>query len=239
MDSRRDVLLERFFTALISGDRAAARGVVHEALDADCSAQQITMGLFWPTLQHVQNLRRADQLAALGYAFAIRTLRQQIDQNQMRLDQKPNRDERVLLVCGDEMGEELAAQIACDLLEADGYEMYFAGGGIAVDEVAARVAEVRADRLVIFGATAAIVPGTRALIDRLQEIGANEGLQVILGGGVFNRADGLAEEIGADLWALDPQELVEVMDEEPERRMSMDQRTVGRNRRKTNRRKAA
>ena len=239
MATRRDVLLERFFTALISGDRASARSIVDEALTADCPAEQITMGLFWPTLQHVQSLRRADQLAALGYAFAMRTLRQQIDQMQMRLERAQSRDERVLLVCGDELGEELAAQIACDLLEADGYEVYFAGGGIAVDEVAARVSEVRADRLVIFGATAAIVPATRALIDRLHEIGANEGLQVIVGGGVFNRAEGLAEEIGADLWALDPAELVEVMAEEPERRMSADQRTVGRNRRKTARRIAA
>ena len=51
-----------------------------------------------------------------------------------------------------------------------------------------------------------------------------------VGGGVFNRAEGLAEEIGADIWARDPEELISVMDRQRERRMSDDQRTVGRKR---------
>jgi hypothetical protein len=48
---------------------------------------------------------------------------------------------------------------------------------------------------------------------------------------VFNRAEGLAEEMGADLWASSPMELVELMLEEPARRAGCEQRTVGRRRR--------
>ncbi|MCX5658130.1 MAG: hypothetical protein NTW19_00210, partial [Planctomycetota bacterium] len=46
-----------------------------------------------------------------------------------------------------------------------------------------------------------------------------------------NRAEGLADEIGADLWANDPDALVRAVIEQPERRMSDSQRTVGRKRR--------
>jgi methanogenic corrinoid protein MtbC1 len=121
--------------------------------------------------------------------------------------------------------------MACDLLEADGYEVRFAGGGIANDEVVAELGELDADVLVVFGAVPTTVPFTRQLIDRLHEIGCCPKLQIVVGGGVFNRAEGLAEEIGADLWASTPDELVEVMADEPERRMTQDQRTVGRKRR--------
>ena len=55
-------------------------------------------------------------------------------------------------------------------------------------------------------------------------------MQIAVGGGVFNRADGLAEEIGADLWATTPLSLVEAMIAEPARRAVADQRTVGRKR---------
>ena len=41
----------------------------------------------------------------------------------------------------------------------------------------------------------------------------------------------MSEEIGADLWATDPEELIRVMAEKPDRRMTPDQRTVGRRRR--------
>ena len=71
------------------------------------------------------------------------------------------------------------------------------------------------------------------LIDTIREINATPDLQIIVGGGVFNRAEGLAEEIGADLWAQDPVELVDLMIHEPGQRATEEQRTVGRTRRPT------
>ncbi|MEZ6189951.1 MAG: cobalamin-dependent protein [Phycisphaerales bacterium] len=239
MASRRNVLQERFFTSLISGDRVTARSIVDEALGADTPAAVVLSHLFWPTLDQFQNLHRNDQLSPLAYNYATRLLRQLVDQMQMRLEQSSRRGIKVLIVSGAEQSEELAAQMAADLLEADGYTVFYAGGGIANDEVVEQLTELKADKLVIFGAVSSTVPETRLLIDRMQEIGANKDVQVIVGGGVFNRAEGLAEEIGADLWANDPTELVEQMQENPERRMTSDQRTVGRKRRTVKRTAAA
>jgi len=228
---QREVLIERFFTALISGKRNDAREVVDELLEAECPADKIITRLFWPTLEHIQKLYRADQMTELAHHYATRLLRMLADQMQMRLAQKADRGRKTLVVCGPEEPEELSAQMVSDLLEADGYEVQFLGGGVANDEIAAELAEIDADVLVVFGATPSTVPFTRLLIDKLHDIGACPNMQIVVGGGVFNRADGLAEEIGADLWAYDPEELIEVMDEEPERRMTPDQRTVGRRRR--------
>ncbi len=231
MPSRRNVLQERFFTSLISGDRVAARDIVDKALQADTPASKILSHLYWPALDQFQNLHRNDQLTPLAYNFATRLLRQLVDQMQPRLEQSMRRGTKVLVVSGAEQSEEIAAQMAADLLEADGYTVFYAGGGIANDEVVEQLTEIKADKLVIFGAVSSTVPATRLLIDRMHEIGANEHVQVIVGGGVFNRAEGLAEEIGADLWSNDPTELVELMQEKPTRRMAPDQRTVGRKRR--------
>ncbi len=227
----RDVLIERFFTALISGDRPAARDIVHECLDADCPADKVLARLFWPTLEHIQSLYRADQMTQIAHNFATRTMRQLADQMQLRLDQHDRRNKRVLLVSGPEEAEELSGQIVADILEADGYDVFFAGGGIANDEIVNQVGELQADVLLIFGAVASTVPFTRLLIDRLHQIGVCPNVQIAVGGGVFARADGLAEEIGADVWANDPEEMVDVLDTQAERRMTPDQRTVGRKRR--------
>jgi methanogenic corrinoid protein MtbC1 len=223
--------LERFFTSLISGDRPGAREVIGQAIDADCPADQVLEHLIWPTLQHVQNLHRHDQLSALSQHYATRLLRQLVDQMQLRLEQQDRRGQTVLVVTGGEDSEELAGQMVADLLEADGYTVHFAGGGIANDEIVEQIGEIEADRLVVFGAVAATVPQTRLLIDRLHELGVCPQLQIAVGGGVFNRAEGLAEEIGADLWGNDPAELVRAMHHQPGRRMASDQRTVGRRRR--------
>jgi methanogenic corrinoid protein MtbC1 len=227
---QRDVLIERFFTTLISGDRPAARGIVDELVSANCPAEKVLTRLFWPTIEHIQNLYRADQLSNLGHHYATRLLRNLADQMQMRLEQRASRNRKVLLTCGPDESEELTGQIAADMLEADGYTVFFAGGGVANDEIVAALGELRADVLLVFGAAASTVPYTRLLIDHLHEIGVCPQIQVAVGGGVFNRAEGLAEEIGADIWARDPEELLQVMDQQRGRRMSADQRTVGRKR---------
>lgn len=239
MSSSRNVLLEKFFTAMISGDRHGAREVMDELFAAEAPAERIASHLIWPTVQQLTTMRRGDQLSELSYHYATRLLRSITDQLQLRYEQAPRRDTKVLVTSGEEEAEELAGQLAADLLEADGYTVYYCGGGVANDELVEQLGHLDADKLVVFGSVAATVPQTRQLIDRLHEIGACPKLQIIVGGGVFNRAEGLAEEIGADLWASDPIELVATIAENTQRRMSDDQRTVGRKRRTPGKRAAA
>jgi len=230
---RRDILIERFFNALISGSRPEARQIVDELLQADCPADKILSRLFWPTLEHIQNLYRNDQLSDMAHHFATRLMRNLADQMQLRLEQSARRNKKAMVLCGPEESEEIGAQILADLLEADGYDVYFTGGGVANDEIVAQLGELNADVLVVFGVVPSTVPFTRLLIDRLHDLGTCPRLQIAVGGGVFNRADGLAEEIGADLWAKEPEELVALINKAPEQRMNQDQRTVGRKRRST------
>jgi hypothetical protein len=50
-------------------------------------------------------------------------------------------------------------------------------------------------------------------------------------GGIYKRAEGLAEEIGADLFAPDAADAVTVANNNPTRKATVDQQTVGRTRR--------
>ncbi|MHC4615117.1 MAG: hypothetical protein ACYTAU_16265, partial [Planctomycetota bacterium] len=101
----------------------------------------------------------------------------------------------------------------------------------AADEVLAEVGARNPDILLMFASAPGDAPHIRKLIDTIRGIDAHPQLQIVVGGGVFNRAEGLAEEIGADLWAKSPAELLEKLFEEPARRATPDQRTVGRHRR--------
>jgi NADP-dependent 3-hydroxy acid dehydrogenase YdfG len=83
-----------------------------------------------------------------------------------------------------------------DLLEASGYEVFFAGAGIANDEVLEELRQTKAGTLLLWASAAQDAPAIRALIDQIREIGGHPNLRIVCGGGVFNRALGLAEEIG-------------------------------------------
>ncbi len=230
---RRDVILERFFTGLISGDRNESRRVLEEILDADCEPVEVISRLFWPTLERIQNLYRSDEISAMAHHYSTRLLRAMVDQMQMRLPISERLGKKAMVLCGPEESEELGAQMTSDLLEAAGYDVYFSGGGIANDEIVEEIGKMNTDLLVVFGVTPSAVPFTRLLIDQLRSIGVCPNLQIAVGGGVFNRAEGLAQEIGADLWALTPEELCQRVLDEPAKRMDENQRTVGRRRRKS------
>ncbi len=234
-----EIQIERLFTTLITGNRVEARKMASETLEEGISPETLTHDIYWPTLEMVTKLYRADQLTCLAHHYASRLLRSLVDQAQIGYTQQPRRYCKILMFCGPGETDELAAQVVADLAEADGYEIFFGGGGVANDEILAEVGEHSPDILLMFASAPSDAPHIRQLIDTIRGVNACPNVQIVVGGGVFNRAEGLAEEIGADVWARTPRELLEKLVSQQGRRATAEQRTVGRNRRPTSSNAAA
>jgi len=226
----QDIRVEQLFEALVEGDRTRARQLVDLAA-GELGPDELITDLFWPAHEMIENLHRADQLSALAYRFSTRLLRVLVDQNAAKLVMQPPLGRTVLASCGPDDGNDLSAQMAVDMLEHRGFTVRFAGGGIPADELIAVTNQTSPDVLLMFCPSPQDLPAVRQIIDRLREINACPNTQIVVGGGVFNRAEGLAEEIGADLWASDPLDLAEEMLNGADRRAETGQRTVGRRRR--------
>ena len=228
-----EILTERLFESLIAGDRNAARSIVQEQITAGVSQEILLTDLFWPAYEMLENLHREDQISNLAHNLSTRLLRVLVDQCSRELLESSDAapvNRTVFACCGPSEGSELGGQMAVDLLEAAGFEVQFAGGAVPIDEIQETVQRTKPSALLMFCSEPADLPDIRVLIDTLQEVGACPDTQIVVGGGVFNRAEGLAEEIGADLWATHPLELVDRMIDEATVRAPEDQRTVGRTR---------
>lgn len=225
-------IVEILFEALVAGDRPGARAVLAECFDLGQTPRTVLMEVLWPAYELVERLYRADHMTVLSHRMATRLLRVMVDQVARDLPMSARNGRSVLAACGPTDADELGAQIAVDILESAGFRVSFAGGGVPSDEIMSQVHQSHPDVLLLFASAPGDLPEIRAMIDQMREIGASHGTQVAVGGGVFNRAEGLAEEIGADLWASDPADLVEMLLAEPARRAIAEQRTVGRKRRR-------
>ena len=93
------------------------------------------------------------------------------------------------------------------------------------------IGDLRPDLLVMFGTLPTGVPAVRRLIDYLREVNSCPDMQIKCCGGIYKRAEGLADEIGADLYAPDAAAAVQVANEHPTKKATLDQQTVGRTRR--------
>ena len=204
-----DRVSEQLFSFLVSGERRAARDLTETLYAAGIAPETISKDLYWPLLDNVAKMFRNDQITTLSHHYATRILRMLVDQAQARYTMSAARGKRVALFCGPNVTEELAGQMVADLLEADGYEVTFAGGGVANDEIREEIAQREPEVLLLFASSAKDAPFIRELIDGIREHGAHQDMQIVVGGGIFNRAPGLDEEIGADMSASSPRDLLE------------------------------
>lgn len=226
-----ETLLERFTAPLHAGDRSGARAIVADAFEEGLSAEEILMQLIWPAMEKLQASYRADRINTGTHHMAARLLRMLADQLCLRLDRTERNGRSMLVVCSPGEPEELGAQITTDIAEAHGWTVHFAGGGVPNDEIIGWLGQLNPQVLMVYGTIPSAAPMVRQLIDLLHDVGICPKIQVICSGGVFNRAEGLAEEIGSDLFAPDPIASLDILDNYPHKRATPEQQTVGRKRR--------
>ena len=225
-------LSQSYLQALIAGERNVARNIVENAISKDGhNAFDLLNALVWPTMELLQALYRDDRITISSLNLATRLNRNITDQLCAQLPKSESNGKKVLIFCGDDEPEELGGQICSDMFESNGWKVKFAGGGVPEDEVLSLIGSERPDLLLMFGTLPSGVPAVRKLIDYLREVNSCPQMQIMCCGGIYKRAEGLAEEIGADLYAPDAAEAVAVANAHPDRKATVEQQTVGRTRR--------
>lgn len=205
-----------YLNALLEANRAEARLQIAQAINLASRVEDIYDTLLWPIIEHLDHMLRIEAINRATHELAVRIHRQLCDQIAAHLPLMGPHGKRVILTCGAGEPEELAGQLVADRFEADGWEVYFLGGGVPHDEILQLVGKVRPQVLVVFASRPSELPGVRRMIDAIRNVNACPGMNILVGGGVFNRAQGLAEEIGADLAATSIRGVLEVaMSAEP------------------------
>ncbi len=205
-----DRLLERYMSPLLEGRRTECRDVLNMVLAEGVEPMQVYRNMLWPALEQVAELYREDRINMASEHMATRISRALADQLQSHLPMKERNGKRILIACADGEPEELGAQMCSDMFEAEGWDVFFVGGGVPNDEILGLVGQLRPEILLVFGTQPTGVPGVRKLIDLIRDVGSNPTMNFMIAGGVFNRADGLWEEVNADLFAATAVEALSV-----------------------------
>lgn len=207
---RKTTLFNCYLENLLEGKRQGCQTLVWEALERGNRPDSLYYDLLWPAMEQVDRLYRDDNINTAVEHMATRINRHLADQIQRDLERRQPNGKRLLITCANAENEELGAQMCTDLFEAAGWDVYFVGGGVPNDEVLSLVGKLRPHVMLVYGMAPKDVPGTRALIDLIRDVGANPTMNIMLSGGVFNRAEDLWKEINADLFAPTAKEALAV-----------------------------
>jgi len=205
-----DALLDKYVESLLSGNRNAARDIVRKLISTGVKAHDIYRHIFFPAMEKIDTLYREDNISMLIRNLATRINRFLTDQVQAQLMPKQSVGKTAVILCAESETEELGGQMCTDLLEAEGWSCFFIGGGVAEDEVTEFLGTIQPNMLIVYGSSPSGVPRTRQLIHRVRDIGMCPLMNILLTGGIFNRVEGLWEELQADMYASDPVQVAEM-----------------------------
>ncbi len=221
--------LEKYLEALLNGDRSRSRSVVEETLQSGVTAHNVYLDLIWPVMVEIEKLIRSDKITVIQEHLATRINRTIVDQLQNKLPRRQNREKNVVICCAQDQLQELGAQMMADLFESDGWQVRFVGGGLTNDDILAYINSYAPKLLIIYGAKASQAPDIRALIDTIRNVNAWPDMRIMVSGGLFNRAEGLWEEVGADMFAENAAEALRIAPSE--KQFNPENRTVKRKKR--------
>lgn len=226
----KEAILERYLASLIAGDRKACRAAIEQSLQSGMPANLVYVDIIWPIMVEVEQLWRSDRITASEEHLATRINRTIVDQLQNKLPRRPSKNKKIAICCAQTELQELGAQIMADLFESDGWEVKFLGGGLTNDDILAFIHEYAPEILLIYGIAPKQAPDVRRLIDTIKDINAWPNMRIMASGGLFNRAEGLWQEIGADLFAATALEALQVA--ASDKKVESDARTIKRRRRR-------
>jgi len=206
----RNDIVERYLDSLLRGDRKNSRLVIEETMQSGTPTNIVYMEVIWPTMVEIEKMLRAEKITPAQEHLATRINRTIVDQLQNKLPRRQPRNKKIAVCCAPDELQELGGQIIADLFESDGWDVRFLGGGLTNDDILTFVHEFTPDILLIYGTTPRQAPSVRQLIDRIKEVNANPNMQLMVSGGLFNRAEGLWQEIGADAFAATAEQALEI-----------------------------
>jgi methanogenic corrinoid protein MtbC1 len=206
----KEDMFERYLEPLLRGDRKACRAVIEEALQSGIPANSVYVHIIWPIMVEIERLLRIDKITPVQEHLASRINRTIVDQLQNKLPHRPARTRKIVICCAPNELQELGAQMMTDLFESDGWEVRFPGGGLTNDDILAYIHEYAPNIFLIYGTTPKQAPDVRRLIDTIKGVNAWPNMRIMVSGGLFSRAEGLWQEMDADLYAATALEALQV-----------------------------
>jgi methanogenic corrinoid protein MtbC1 len=212
----KEYVLERYLNALLDGNRIECRSIIEEVLQTGTLANKVYMNIIWPIMVEVDRLYRYGQIDSAQEALSSRINRTIVNQLQNKLPRKAGKARKIVVCTANNEKAELGGQMIADLFESDGWDTRFLGGTVFCDDVMTFIHSFKPEMMVIYGIDGKDAPSVRQLIDSVRNVNAFPDMRVMLSGGVFSRAEGLWEEIGADLYAENATEAIALANANPD-----------------------
>jgi methanogenic corrinoid protein MtbC1 len=187
---------------LLQRDQEAAANIAVEALRGGMPLLAVYERIIAPALYEIGRMWHMQEASIADEHFCSAAMRSIVTQLRASVQAPPADGRRVLCCTVGGNFHDVGIRMVADVLEMDGWTVEFLGANVPAHEVVMSIVDSASDERAfhLVAASASTLLSVRAAMDLADAMNAYpeaHDVPLLIGGGVFNANDGLAEAIGA------------------------------------------
>ncbi len=196
--------------ALLRGERATASQLILDAVEHGTSVKDIYLHVFQCTQREIGRLWQTNQISVAQEHYCTAATQVVMSQLYPRIFSTARTGHKLVVTCVSGELHEIGARMVADFFEMEGWDTYFLGANTPTEAILRTVEERSADVLAISATMTFHVRHVADLIERVRMTRWAKPPRVLVGGYPFNLSPTLWQSLGADAYARDAQQAIEI-----------------------------
>jgi len=203
-------LARGYIDALLRGDRQSASQIILESVRQGTAIKDIYLYVFQSSQREIGRLWQTNQISVAQEHYCTAATQMIMSQLYPYIFSSEKKGRRMVVACvGGEL-HEIGARMVADFFEMDGWDTYFLGANTPIDGVLRAIAERKAEVLSISATMTFHIDKVASLIAEVRRAGLGDRTKMMVGGYPFNISPSLWQSVGADAFARDANQALNV-----------------------------
>jgi methanogenic corrinoid protein MtbC1 len=203
-------LARMYLEALLRGDRQVASRLVLDSVERGADLRDVYLRVLQDVQHEIGRLWMTNRISVAKEHFCTAVTQNVIARLYPRIMTVPKTGKRIVVACAGGERHEVGARMVADLFELAGWDAIYLGADTPAPAVADAVREHTPDALGISANMAFNLASVRDVIVAARAADKSRRMKALVGGYQFNANPELWHKTGADGWAADGREAVNV-----------------------------
>jgi methanogenic corrinoid protein MtbC1 len=204
-------LAERFLNALLKAELQTARTLIRDAVENGVRVQDIYLEVFQRSQREIGRLWQLNKITVAQEHYCTAATQLIMSQLYTYIFSSEKTGKKLVAACvGGEL-HELGVRMVADIFEMSGWDTYYLGANVPAAGIMQAVAHYEAQ---VIALSTTMTFHLKQLIDVIESLrsGSELTVKILVGGYPFNISSGLWKSVGADGYARDAGEALQVAD---------------------------
>ena len=211
MDNHLSPFAQKYLNHLLKGDRHSALSLVLDDVKAGVPVKEIYVGVFQPVQYEIGRLWQTNKISVAQEHFCTGATQLIMSQLYPYLFTGEKKTKKMVTTCVPGEMHEMGARMVTDFFEMQGWDTYYLGANMPIESVVRYLSEIKPQCLAISATMTFHVSAVEEMIRKIRSSpDVSPDLKILVGGYPFKVAEGLWERVGADGYAQNATDAIEL-----------------------------